>query len=70
MDAISGKKRPAELFLPQNGLLIYDGLEKYFDAGKFVIVPDVTQLFRQARKKTMAWRCLLNYKLASVQICH
>ncbi|KAJ5874689.1 uncharacterized protein N7529_003119 [Penicillium soppii] len=43
MDAIFGQKRPAELFLPQNGLLIYKGLEKYFDAGKFAIVPTLAE---------------------------
>jgi hypothetical protein len=41
MDAIFGKKRPPELFSPRNGLLLCKRLERYFDAGKFVIVPDV-----------------------------
>ncbi|KAJ5807395.1 hypothetical protein N7447_010851 [Penicillium robsamsonii] len=41
MDAIFGKKRPAELFSPRNGLLLHRRLESYFDAGKFVIVPDI-----------------------------
>ncbi|KAF7529573.1 hypothetical protein PCG10_007131 [Penicillium crustosum] len=41
MDAIFGKTRPGELFSPRNGLLMCRKLERYFDAGKFVIVPDV-----------------------------
>ena len=41
MDAIFGKKRPEELFSPRNGLLLCTKLERYFDAGKFVIVPDI-----------------------------
>jgi hypothetical protein len=41
MDAIFGKKRPEELFSPRNGLLLHTRLERYWDAGKFVIVPDI-----------------------------
>ncbi|KAF3027321.1 hypothetical protein E8E15_005644 [Penicillium rubens] len=41
MDAIFGKKRSEELFSPRNGLLLHTRLERYWDAGKFVIVPDI-----------------------------
>lgn len=41
MDTIFGKKRPPELFSPRNGLLVSRAIEKYFDSGKFVIVPDL-----------------------------
>ncbi|KAJ5970088.1 uncharacterized protein N7479_000006 [Penicillium vulpinum] len=44
MDGIFGKKRPAELFSPRNGLLLCKSWERYFDAGKFVIVPDIPDI--------------------------
>ncbi|KAL2859923.1 uncharacterized protein BJX67DRAFT_337862 [Aspergillus lucknowensis] len=39
LDAIFGKKHPAELFSPKNGILVPDVIECWFDAGKLVIVP-------------------------------
>ncbi|KAJ5374612.1 hypothetical protein N7517_006618 [Penicillium concentricum] len=47
MDAIFGKKRPEELFSPLNGLLISKRLVRHFDAGKFVIVPDIPEIVRE-----------------------
>ncbi|EKV11278.1 hypothetical protein PDIG_51140 [Penicillium digitatum PHI26] len=41
LDAIFGKTRAEELFSPRNGLLLCKKLERYFDSGKFVIVPDI-----------------------------
>ncbi|KAL4904148.1 hypothetical protein BDW74DRAFT_179241 [Aspergillus multicolor] len=41
IDAIYGRKRCAELFSPKNGLLISVFIQRYIDAGKIVIVPDV-----------------------------
>ncbi|OGM44733.1 hypothetical protein ABOM_007399 [Aspergillus bombycis] len=43
MDAIFGKTSEPELFSPRNGLLIVSALEKYFDDGKLVIVPDLPE---------------------------
>lgn len=43
MDAIFRKKRPGELLSPLSGLLLSQRLRHYFDAGKFVIVPDVPE---------------------------
>ncbi|KAJ5209551.1 hypothetical protein N7449_003930 [Penicillium cf. viridicatum] len=47
MDAIFGKKRPEELFSLLNGLLISKKLVRHFDAGKFVIVPDIPDIVRE-----------------------
>jgi hypothetical protein len=41
MDAIFGPTKSPELFSPCNGLLINTAVEKYFDSGKVVIVPDL-----------------------------
>lgn len=41
MDAIFGRRKEPELFAPRNGLLLYKNIEKYFDSGKLVIVPDI-----------------------------
>jgi hypothetical protein len=41
MDAVFGKAKKPELFSPRNGLLISSTIEKFFDSGKLVIVPDV-----------------------------
>ncbi|RAQ50236.1 hypothetical protein AFGD_011576 [Aspergillus flavus] len=41
MDAIFGKKRPPQLFSALNGLLLHRGIERTFDSGKLVIVPDL-----------------------------
>ncbi|KAL4787718.1 hypothetical protein BJX76DRAFT_369006 [Aspergillus varians] len=41
MDSIFGKKDAPELFSPRNGLLVCGTIERYFDSGKFVIVPDL-----------------------------
>lgn len=53
MDAISGKTRPEEPFSPRNGLLICRKLERYFDAGKFVIVPDIPNVQENAWVSTI-----------------
>lgn len=53
MDAIFGKTRPGELFSPRNGLLMCRKLERYFDAGKFVIVPDVPNVQENALVSTV-----------------
>jgi hypothetical protein len=39
MDTIYGKKRPAELFSPRNDLVLCKRMERYPNAGKFVILP-------------------------------
>ncbi|RDW81537.1 HNH endonuclease signature motif containing protein [Aspergillus mulundensis] len=39
MDAMFGTRRPSELFSAKNGILVASRIEKYFDAGKFVIIP-------------------------------
>lgn len=41
MDAIFGKIDPPELLSSQNGLVMSAAIEKYFDSGVFVIVPEV-----------------------------
>lgn len=41
MDTIFGKQKSPELFSPRNGLLVSKPIERYFDSGKFVIVPDL-----------------------------
>lgn len=43
MDAIFGKKRPEELFSVRNGLLVARPVERSFDSGKLVIVPDLPE---------------------------
>lgn len=43
MDAICGKTSESELFSARNGLLILSIIEKYFDDGKLVIVPDLPE---------------------------
>ncbi|KAJ9489208.1 hypothetical protein VN97_g4079 [Penicillium thymicola] len=53
MDAIFGKTRPEELFSPRNGLLLCRKLERYFDAGKFVIVPDIPNVQENAWVSTV-----------------
>lgn len=53
MDAIFGKTRPEELFSPRNGLLMCRKLERYFDAGKFVIVPDIPSVQENAWVSTV-----------------
>jgi hypothetical protein len=47
MDEIFGKTRPEELFSSRNGLLIHRGIEEFFDAGIFVIIPDIPELKTQ-----------------------
>ncbi|KAJ5131129.1 uncharacterized protein N7515_007168 [Penicillium bovifimosum] len=47
MDAISGKKRPEEPFSLLNGLLISKKFVRHFDAGKFVIEPDIPDIVRE-----------------------
>ncbi|PLB42261.1 uncharacterized protein BDW47DRAFT_122032 [Aspergillus candidus] len=41
MDAIFGKIRPSELFSSRNGLIMSAVVEKSFDTGVIVIVPDI-----------------------------
>ena len=43
MDAICGKTSESELLSARNGLLILSIIEKYFDDGKLVIVPDLPE---------------------------
>ncbi|GAB1200486.1 hypothetical protein APSETT444_009859 [Aspergillus pseudonomiae] len=43
MDVIFGKVRPAELFSSRNGLIMCSIIERYFDAGVMVIVPNVPE---------------------------
>ncbi|KAJ5918166.1 hypothetical protein N7454_010541 [Penicillium verhagenii] len=43
MNAIFGKTKSPELFSPRNGLLISSTIERYMDAGKIVIVPDLPE---------------------------
>jgi hypothetical protein len=47
MDEIFGKIRPKELFSTRNGLLMHRNIELYFDAGVFIIIPDVPSLKTQ-----------------------
>ncbi|KGO78015.1 hypothetical protein PITC_025430 [Penicillium italicum] len=53
MDAIFGKIRPEELFSARNGLLMCRKLERYFDAGKFVIVPDIPDVEKSVVASTV-----------------
>ncbi|OJJ45725.1 hypothetical protein ASPZODRAFT_152732 [Penicilliopsis zonata CBS 506.65] len=53
MDAIFGHTRPAELFSSRNGLIIASQIEKFFDAGVLVIVPDIPE--RPTRSMLSAW---------------
>ncbi|KAE8406467.1 hypothetical protein BDV37DRAFT_280748 [Aspergillus pseudonomiae] len=43
MDVIFGKVRPAELFSSRNGLIMCSIIERYFDAGVMVIVPNIPE---------------------------
>ncbi|RWQ91615.1 hypothetical protein C8Q69DRAFT_122967 [Paecilomyces variotii] len=43
MDAIFGTTDTPELFSPKNGLMISTCIEKYFDSGKIVLVPDIPE---------------------------
>jgi len=43
MDAIFGTTDTPELFSPKNGLMISTCIEKYFDSGKIVLVPDLPE---------------------------
>ncbi|KAE8164545.1 hypothetical protein BDV40DRAFT_298344 [Aspergillus tamarii] len=53
MDAIFGKTSEPELFSARNGLLISYVIEKYFDDGKLVIVPDLPE--RPQVAELLAW---------------
>lgn len=53
MDAIFGKKRPEELFSARNGLLVAQPVERWFDSGKLVILPDLPE--RPAMLDLLAW---------------
>ncbi|KAJ5781393.1 uncharacterized protein N7518_009876 [Penicillium psychrosexuale] len=55
MDAIFGKTRPEELFSPRNGLLLSRRLERYFDAGKFAIVPDIPEAQKHVLASVKGW---------------
>jgi hypothetical protein len=50
MDAIFGTTKPPELF---SGLLICDAIERIFDSGKIVIVPDLPE--RPQTIQVLAW---------------
>ncbi|KAL4778506.1 hypothetical protein BJX76DRAFT_352568 [Aspergillus varians] len=41
MDGIFGRREPPELFSARNGILVTRSMERWFDSGKFVIVPDL-----------------------------
>ncbi|KAJ1715233.1 hypothetical protein NYO67_2619 [Aspergillus flavus] len=43
MDAIFGRVRPAELFSSRNGLMLNSIIEKHFDSGVMVIVPNLPE---------------------------
>lgn len=43
MDAIFGKVRPAELFYSRNRLMMFSVLERSFEAGLMVIVPNLPE---------------------------
>jgi HNH endonuclease len=45
MDEIFGKFRPSELFSSRNGIVVHKFIEKEFDKGVFVIVPDIPDRF-------------------------
>ncbi|KAB8264844.1 hypothetical protein BDV32DRAFT_144879 [Aspergillus pseudonomiae] len=68
MDAIFGRKRPPELFSTKNGLLLFNGIERVFDAGKLVIVPDLTE--RPAIEELLAWiqRETREYKIKVIDL--
>lgn len=53
MDAIFGKIRPSEMFSSRNGIIIHKSIEKHFDSGVFVIVPDVPD--RLSLETVRAW---------------
>ncbi|KAB8272818.1 hypothetical protein BDV30DRAFT_239130 [Aspergillus minisclerotigenes] len=53
MDAIFGKTAEPELFSARNGLLITTVIEKYFDDGKLVIVPDLPE--RPQAAELLGW---------------
>ncbi|KAL1846747.1 hypothetical protein Plec18170_009038 [Paecilomyces lecythidis] len=53
MDAIFGKQSSPELFSERNGLIISNVIEKVFDAGVLVIVPDLPE--RPTQKILLNW---------------
>lgn len=53
MDAIFGKMKKPELFSPLNGMIISDLVEKKFDSGFMIIVPDLSDCSIQAQ--IMLW---------------
>ena len=53
MDAMFGKKRPPQLFSAMNGLLLHRCIERVFDSGKLVIVPDLAD--RPAVTEILSW---------------
>lgn len=63
MDAIFGKRRPEELLSVRNGLVVAQPVAKWFDSGKFVIVPDLPE--RPAMAELLAWmrRETIEYRL-------
>ncbi|KAI9374622.1 hypothetical protein BJX61DRAFT_281253 [Aspergillus egyptiacus] len=67
MDAIFGRVRPAELFSSRNGLVIYRDVERYFDKGIMVVVPDLPE--RPTRSALQFWRNseIRDYKLRIIR---
>ncbi|PLB53872.1 hypothetical protein P170DRAFT_396820 [Aspergillus steynii IBT 23096] len=53
MDAIFGKTSPPELFSAKNGLIMCSKIEKVFDSGAIVIVPDIPE--RPLRSALQEW---------------
>jgi hypothetical protein len=63
MDAIFGPTKSPELFSPHNGLLINSAIEKYFDSGKLVIVPDLADRPSLSEIKTWVMGDIREYKI-------
>ncbi|KAL2867170.1 HNH endonuclease signature motif containing protein [Aspergillus lucknowensis] len=63
MDAIFGRIRPAELFSSRNGLILSAAVEKCFDSGVIVIVPDLPE--RPTKSMLECWvnKEVRDYKL-------
>lgn len=53
MDAIFGKTKEPELFSPKNGLIISELIEKVFDSGFLVIVPQLPE--RPTKAQVAEW---------------
>ncbi|KAL2809439.1 hypothetical protein BJX63DRAFT_445290 [Aspergillus granulosus] len=63
MDAIFGKIRPSELFSSRNGIILSNAIERAFEKGVLVIVPDLPE--PQTKTMVDSWvnREIRDYKL-------